>query len=182
MTNKNLKKKIISGVILGSIIASLGVGVFASELNQTETEQTVSSSRNCEMNNKGNKKNQHRMHQTLKESGIFTESETEEIKTYLESRKAEMNKDRESLKYKTEEERETYREENRVNKEKIMNELVTNGTITQAQLDQLKKTMPQDKLLGRNKRHGRCHKKGHKQDQLDQLKEKMPQKNQLKNK
>lgn len=146
MTNKNLKKKIISGVILGSVIISLGVGAFASELNQRETKHMVSSNRGSKMQNKG-KRNEPRMKENLKESGIFTESEIEEITTYLENRKIEMNKERENLKNKTKEEKRACHEKNKDHKENIMNELVTNGTITQDQLDQLKEKLPQRNQL-----------------------------------
>lgn len=143
MMKNNLKKKVISGIMVGSVVASLGITAFASDLEQSQTDKKISSSKELGMKFKGNKKDQPRMEENLKESGIFTDSEIEKIKTYLESKKSELDKERKSLKDKTEEERKAYFEANKDKKKDIMSELVTDGFITQAQLDKLKETMPQ---------------------------------------
>ncbi len=154
MIKNNLKKKVISGIMVGSVVASLGITAFASDLEQSQTNQKVSSNRGLGMKIKVDKKDQPKMEENLKESGIFTDVEIEKIKTYLESKKAELDKERESLKDKTEEERKAYFEANKDKKQDMMSELVTDGTITQAQLDKLKDTMPQ-KAFGDHKGHER---------------------------
>ena len=57
MINKNLKKKIISGVMLGSVITSLGIGAFASDLDQTQTSETINSNSDSKVGNRENREN-----------------------------------------------------------------------------------------------------------------------------
>ena len=161
MIKNNLKKKIISAVVLGSVVTSLGITAFASDLNKVQTrgekglQKESRMKNNAKENIKGNNKEktcekdnrngQQRMTECLKKSGIFTDSKIAEIKTYLESKRDEIDKERESLKDKTEEERKAYFEANKDKRQDMMSALVTDGIITQEQLDKLKETMPKER-------------------------------------
>ena len=154
MTNKNLKKKIISALMIGSVITSLGVTSFASTTNQGQNKQIVNQNKEKGLGCMENKNVQSQMEQQLKKSEIFTDSEIQNIKTYLESKKTEMQKDRQSMRNKTEEQRKTYFEARKEKREQMINGLVTEKIITQAQLDKLKEIMPQPQMRGEHKMKG----------------------------
>ena len=65
-----------------------------------------------------------------------------------------MQKDRQSMRNKTEEQRKTYFEARKEKREQMINGLVTEKIITQAQLDKLKEIMPQPQMRGEHKMKG----------------------------
>ncbi len=164
MTKNSLKKKVITGVLLGSVITSLGMTAFASNLNQGqngENSQNMNMKKDAGLKNMENKRGQQnmekRMEERLKMTGIFTDSEIQKIMKYLESKKPEMNKVRENFKGKTNEEKKAFFEANKGKRQEMMNGLVSNKIITQAQLDKLKELMPQGKSFGQDKGQEKGH-------------------------
>lgn len=152
MIKNNLKKKIISALALGAVVTSLGMTAFASDLNQEPTTGKANSQGQSNMGSKGNGGNREKRQgkgsgECLEQAGIFDAEKIEEIKTYLDSKREERQEDRGSFRDKTEEERKAHFEAKENERQEAMNGLVTEGIITQEQLDTLKETMPQKKAM-----------------------------------
>ncbi len=74
--------------------------------------------------------------------GIITSEQSTAIQTKLEAEKAARQAEMEKMKTMTETERKAYMEANQANRTDTLKELVTDGTLTQTQADQVAKSMP----------------------------------------
>ena len=171
MEKRLFTKKILSGVLIGSMMLSMGGSVFAKELESQGTAATdgIAGKRTKTMQKvklgfefKGQKdllvkdrapgKGLETVLDKLVEEGKLSQGKADEVKKYLKEKAEDKKAEFEKLKTMTKEERQSYFEENKgIKRERInlMDQLVKDGIITEAQGEQIeakmKEMMPQVK-------------------------------------
>ena len=93
MIRSNLRKKVISGILAGSVITSLGVTAFASELNQSKVETDKSIVSEYKQNKAKHKSNLDEILNKLVSEGKIIQEKVESVKSYMETKNKEENKD-----------------------------------------------------------------------------------------
>ncbi|AFS79336.1 hypothetical protein Curi_c23340 [Gottschalkia acidurici 9a] len=89
MIKNNLRKKVISGILAGSVITSLGVTAFASELNQSKVEPDKSIVSEYKQNKVKHKGNFEEILNKLVAEDKITQEKADSVKSYLETNREE---------------------------------------------------------------------------------------------
>lgn len=143
MNRKKLMSKIITAVIAGGVLISTGTAVFAA--NSTSSSLNTNTTKHETRMNKGNKSNimKSEMDKLVTAETITQAQETtilNKVNQEETTRQAEMDK----IKNMTEAERQAYFKSKKTSeKTDFLTSLVTDGTLTQAQADTIKSSLPQ---------------------------------------
>jgi polyhydroxyalkanoate synthesis regulator phasin len=149
MMNLKTRNRIISAVIAGSVVLSLGGIAFAETSNSAASGTARTEQRgNWEKGSfrRGQKAPMQKngsMFKSFVTDGTISQEQADKIdeyiKTKMEAKKAEF----EQMKDKTKEEREAFFEQQKTEKQDMLDEIVKANIITQDQLDKIKAKMPQ---------------------------------------
>ncbi|MCG8500502.1 MAG: MICOS complex subunit MIC60 [Firmicutes bacterium] len=161
MKQNMIMKKLIGGIVLGSIVLTMGAGAFAVEEDSaTGTAKASNFSQmkmgmrhkmhKCDCLAKGgqrkgpavNKETLETVLSELVEDGTLTQSEAEGVIAFLEDKAAEKKARWEEMKEMTREERkeylEAYRQENQGQRTSLFGEMVEEGILSEAQVDAIR--------------------------------------------
>lgn len=160
MKDKSIKKKILTGVLAGTIAISTSTLSFAAVKDSNGTKQKPNTRTECNrpMNKKNfdtkkqaemKVKNQEIRAQKLEEglktlvsSNKITQDQANKVEEAIKSNEADRKAEFEKIKSMTKEERKTYMESIKGTKVNPIKALVDNGTITETQLKDIMSILP----------------------------------------
>ncbi|AOT69742.1 hypothetical protein [Geosporobacter ferrireducens] len=170
MEKRLFMKKMLSGVLVSSMMFTMGGAVFAKETEGTADAAAEKNTKIMQKFKAGSElkkengfalksqvpgKGLEAVLDKLAEEGTLSKEKVEEVKKYLEEKMEAKKAEFEKIKDLTEEERQKYFEENKANKTErvdFIEQLVKDGVITEAQEEQIKAKMKEMMPQGLGKR------------------------------
>lgn len=146
MISTKTRKKIISAVIAGGVVLSLGGVAFAqtagnstgaAKAGQRADRTVLSKVVKAPMNGEGE------AFKSFVEDGTISQEQADEIKEFMKSRMEEKKTELDKIKDKIKEAKEAFLKQQPKDKEDKLNELVTAGIISQEQVNKIMEKMPQ---------------------------------------